>query len=77
MEKADKRREEEKKKGIHQGTFITTLSCHSSPMAVLMIAALFNLAASSNLVTASLQDLSYNRKAVKLGSAKGSHRVTD
>lgn len=31
--------------------------CHSSPMAVLMMSARLSLAASSNLVTASLQDL--------------------
>lgn len=45
---------------------MTLSSRHSSPMAVLMIAAFLNLAASSNLVTASLQDFIYIWKALKL-----------
>lgn len=42
---------------------------HSSPMAVLMISALLNLAASSNLVMLSLQDLFCEWKEIKSGSA--------
>lgn len=41
--------------------------CHSSPMAVLMMSARLSLAASSNLVTASLQDLFYEQRRSTAG----------
>lgn len=61
----------------HVSSFIS----HSSPMAVLMISALLNLAASSNLVIASLQDLFCEWKEIKIRISNGgktpwSHRDT-
>lgn len=67
MEKVDKRRKQSRKECERQHWSGLSLR-HSSPMAVLMIAAFLNLAASSNLETASLQDLIYNCKAMKMGS---------